>query len=74
MTDIRSFLQRFGAAVRSTRQSRGISCEGLAGTLGISPTYLRNVENARRAPSMSLLISLLTTLNISMDGLLAAES
>ncbi len=74
MSDIQLFMKRFGAAVRSARRTRGISCEGLAGTLHVSPLYLRNVEDGRKAPSMSLLVNLLTTLDISMDSLLAAES
>ncbi len=74
MGNLVSFRRRLGRAVVSARVSRGMSCGDLASLLNIPPMHLRNVENGRRAPSMSLLVRLLTTLDISMDSLLASES
>lgn len=41
--------QTFGAFVRSRRQAIGISLRSLAADLEISPVYMSNIENDRRA-------------------------
>ena len=41
--------QTFGSYVREKRMARGLSLRGLAAKLEVSPVYMSNMENDRRA-------------------------
>ena len=48
--------QTFGSYVREKRMARGLSLRGLAAQLEVSPVYMSNIENDRRAaPSQEYL-------------------
>ncbi len=67
----REFVQYLGPAVTRARTSRQITCDTLADTLYVSKMHLKNIEHGRKAPSLPLLLDLLTSLDISMDALLS---
>lgn len=55
-------LQRLGAEVREARECRRLSLRALAATLRLSPGYVSDIENGRRAPSHETLDALALTL------------
>lgn len=68
------FVARLGPSVLSARKDRKIARKDLAAALDISSIHLKNIEHARKIPSVRVLLGLLTSLDISMDSLLASES
>ena len=60
--------QTFGEAVRTLRNSRGLSLRGAAVEMGMSPAYLSDIENNRRyAPVGEKLESMLKALKPDSD-------
>lgn len=55
-------LQRLGAEVREARECRRLSLRALAAKLRLSPGYVSDIENGRRAPSQETLDALALTL------------
>src|SRR5690606_19720430 len=61
----------FGRALRRLRTERGISQEQLAGASGLDRTFISLLERGLRQPSLTTLISLATTLEITLVKLAA---
>lgn len=65
-----SISKRFGLAVRSARQKRGLSQELIAEKAGIHPTYLGMVERGLRNPTLDVADRLATALEMELITLL----
>jgi len=63
-------LTQLGPRLRSARQERGWTLEGLAGRAGISVSTLSRLESGKRQASLELLIPLTRQLGITVDDLL----
>ena len=59
-----------GKRVRKTREQVGVSQESLADAVGISVPHLSNIENGKTKLSLSVLIRIANTLNVSVDYIL----
>ncbi len=58
-----------GEAIRAARMRKGLTQEALAELLDITPIHLKNMESARRKPSVPLLFALMELLDLSVDAL-----
>lgn len=61
---------RFGAALRSARESVGISQEDLANRAGLHRTYVSLIERGQRTASIAVVEKLAAALDTSMSGLI----
>lgn len=62
-----------GEAIRAARMRRGLTQEALAELLDITPIHLKNLESARRKPSVPLLFQMMAVLDFSVDALVFPE-
>ena len=60
-----------GPRIRLARIAKGFSPRELAGQLGVSPSFVSQLENGKSQPSVATLYSLSRILEISIDGLFA---
>jgi transcriptional regulator with XRE-family HTH domain len=60
-----------GEVVRSHRQRRGLTIEGLADAAGLHPTYLSDIERGRGNPSLFKLGQLAIALDVPVSRLIA---
>lgn len=65
--------RELGEAIRSARMRKGLTQEALAELLDITPIHLKNMESARRKPSVPLLFALMEQLDFSVDALVFPE-
>ena len=63
-----------GDRLREVRKSRGLSLRGLAQRLGVSPSFVSQVETGRAKPSVSTLYAMVNELGISLDELLFIDA
>lgn len=63
---------RIGATVREFRQARGIRQEELAEALGISRSYLSNIEAGRKPLTKLLLAKFAAHLNVTQASIVRA--
>lgn len=61
--------RELGEAIRAARMRRGLTQEALAEMLDITPIHLKNMESARRKPSVPLLFAMMELLDFSVDAL-----
>lgn len=59
-----------GKRIRRTREQVGVSQESLADIVGISVPHLSNIENGKTKLSLSVLVRIANTMNVSVDHLL----
>lgn len=59
-----------GLAIRYFRQEAGLSQEGLADRMDVSPSYISMLESGKRYPSIEMLIRLATALEASPGAML----
>lgn len=62
-------MRELGQAIRSARMRKGLTQEALAELLDITPVHLKNMESARRKPSVPMLFALMELLDFSVDAL-----
>lgn len=62
-----------GAQVRDLRRSRGLTQEGLAEQLGVTPRYLAGIERGERNLTLDSVDALASQLGIEAVALLEAE-
>jgi transcriptional regulator with XRE-family HTH domain len=62
-----------GARLKHRRQQSGMSLRELARQLGVSPSFVSQLENGKSQPSVATLYSLAQLLDVSIDELFAAE-
>ena len=65
---------RLGARLREERTRAGLSLRGAARELGVSPSFVSQIENGKSQPSVATLYSLARLLNVSIDELFAGQS
>lgn len=61
-----------GTRVKAMRQLRGLKQAELGRRIGATQSFVTNLENGRRGASLSNLVALGQTLNVSIDWLLDA--
>jgi transcriptional regulator with XRE-family HTH domain len=61
------FDNRLGETVKSARLAKGWTQAQLSETLGITPRYLKYIENGGRKPSLNLLERIIGELDIPSD-------
>jgi len=61
----RTLPPQVAASIRQCRLDAGLSLREAARRAGVSPGYLWDLENARRAPSLGTVLSLIRTLDFS---------
>jgi transcriptional regulator with XRE-family HTH domain/quercetin dioxygenase-like cupin family protein len=60
-----------GAGLRERRQAQGISLRQFARDLGVSPSFLSQIENGKSRPSVATLYMICSKLSVSVDELFA---
>ncbi len=63
-------LRRFGENLKMIRVGQGQSQESLAHASGIAVSYLSQIENGSRNPSLLVIVALAKALNVSTRDLL----
>lgn len=63
----------FGRRMFRARRAKGITSDRLAEKLGMSGSYIRQLECGNRQPSIEMLINLCNELEVSSDYLLRGE-
>jgi transcriptional regulator with XRE-family HTH domain/quercetin dioxygenase-like cupin family protein len=58
-----------GLQLRTARQKSGMTLRELARRLGVSPSFLSQIENGKSQPSVATLYSMAQTLDVSIDHL-----
>ena len=62
-----------GKRIAQLRQSKGLSQAKLAKALGLSTSAIAMYEQGRREPSVSVLIALADTLDVTLDYLITGK-
>ncbi len=62
-----------GARLKSVRQRSGMSLREVARQLGVSPSFVSQLENGKSQPSVATLYSISQLLDVSIDQLFSAE-
>lgn len=65
--------ERVGETLRTIRDLRGVNATQLAAALGISRTYLSNIENGRKPLTQSLLLKATEFLVVTQLAILRPE-
>lgn len=65
---------RLGARLREERTRAGLSLRGAARELGVSPSFVSQIENGKSQPSVATLYALARLLNVSIDELFAVQA
>ena len=60
----------FGRRLHRIRKEQGYTAERFAHQLGMSPTFIRQIECGAKRPSISTLITIARVLQVSVDELL----
>lgn len=63
-----------GLRLRTARRKAGMTLRDLAGKLGVSPSFLSQIENGKSQPSVATLYSMAQTLDVSIDHLFEGET
>lgn len=63
--------ETLGAYIRQARVRQGVTLRQLASRLGITPSYLSDIENDRRVPAQEVLEGISRHLRLDLDELLA---
>lgn len=65
--------ERVGANLRRIRRTSGMSQEVLAHRAGIAPSFLSQIENGKRSPTITTLDAIAGALNIQIVDLFLDE-
>jgi transcriptional regulator with XRE-family HTH domain len=63
-TDLQTILATIGTNVRRARLQRGLTQEGLAAVVGLSPRFIQDIERAKAHPSLASLVRITNALEI----------
>ena len=63
-----------GAAVRAARGQRGLSVRELARRIGVSPSFISQIERGKANPAVGTLYALVTELGVSVNELLGGPA
>ncbi len=64
-------IHRIGSRIREARLASGMSLRELARQLGVSPSFVSQLENDKSQPSVATLYMMSQLLGLSLDGLFA---
>ena len=64
---------QIGAALRGVRERRGLSLREVARRVGVSPSFVSQVETGKANPSVGTLYALVGVLEISLDDLMGED-
>ncbi|HET8768414.1 MAG TPA: XRE family transcriptional regulator [Pedococcus sp.] len=67
-------MSQLGPRLREARTRAGLSLRAAARELGVSPSFVSQMENGKSQPSVATLYSLAQLLGVSVDELFAAEA
>jgi transcriptional regulator with XRE-family HTH domain len=70
MTNVNNSRVEFGRVVRRLRKGLGLTQQELASRAEMSTIYLGTIENGKRDPSMSTILSLAAALGVSVPELI----
>lgn len=59
--------KNLGQAIKTARNSKGMSRNQLADMMNIAPRYIASIENSGQHPSLQIFYELVTILDISVD-------
>lgn len=62
-----------GAQIRSARKDKELTSDKLAEAVGLTDTYLRQIESGTKTPSLPVLISICNVLHVSPNYLLTED-
>lgn len=68
MTDL--IYKKMGAKIRYYRQLKGLNQTKFAEIISISPQYLSKIEYGKRVPSVQILVSIASALNVSIADII----
>ena len=66
-------VENLGGRLRKVRLATGMSLREVARQLGVSPSFVSQLENGKSQPSVATLYSLAQLLGVSIDELFAVE-
>jgi DNA-binding XRE family transcriptional regulator len=69
MADIKTYMYLIGSHIKVVRNSRHVSQETLAHTVGISRAYMGFIEQGRNMPRVEVLINISEALNVTLSQL-----
>jgi len=64
---------KLGVRLKRIREKSGMSLRAVARQLGVSPSFMSQLENGKSQPSVATLYSLTQLLDVSIDELFAAD-
>jgi transcriptional regulator with XRE-family HTH domain len=62
--------RRFGRNVKSMRKAAGFTQDAFADLAGLTRSYMSDIENARRNPTLMVVAKIAKALNVSPSSLL----
>ena len=62
--------KRLGEKIKKERLINKLTQAKLAEKVGISPTFLGQIERGEKIPSLETIVNIAVTLNVTIDGLL----
>ncbi|MYS75666.1 helix-turn-helix domain-containing protein, partial [Streptomyces sp. SID5926] len=65
--------RRIGPALRAAREARGMSLRALARQIGVSPSFLSQLERNKTNASVGTLYTLVEALDLSLDQLVSTD-
>lgn len=71
LTDVPDRRDTLGSYIRRTRSARQVTLRKLAAAVGVTPSYLSDIENDRRVPSEEVLERIARELDLDLDELMA---
>lgn len=69
----RTYWNGFGKRLQRIRKAQGFTAEKLARHLGMSPTFIRQIECGAKRPSVATLVTFARELHVSADELLDSQ-
>jgi transcriptional regulator with XRE-family HTH domain len=67
-------MENMGARLKRARQRSGLSLREVARQLGVSASFVSQMENGKSAPSVATLYSMAQLLNVSIDELFSSDA
>ena len=72
-SEVVNFILNGTSPLRAWRQSRGFTLESLSKRVGVSKSYLSQIENNRKPGSLNLYRQISVVLNVAVDDLIYRE-
>jgi len=66
-------MKKFGEKLRTLRQREGLTMKRLSGMLGVSDSYISQMETGEKIPNVAMLIKIADVFNMSLDKLARDE-